>query len=216
MNAKTKTIGEMLQEEREKHRLSLEKLSQRTQIKLKYLQALENNQFNQLPAATFVKGYIKTYACFFGLDHQPLIALLRRDFKESVKGRLVPREFIKPVLKKQQFWRPATFVILGLATIFLSLAGYVGFQWYQLTKPPSLTINRPTENELVAARVKVEGQTKPDTIVTVNTQPITLQPDGSFQTEVYLPREGISTISVEAQDRRGKSTLVQRMIRVKF
>ncbi len=213
---KTKSIGEILKEERQRHRLSLEKLSQKTRIKLKYLQALEDNQFEKLPAATFVKGYIKIYSQLFGFDHQPLIALLRRDFKESVKGQLVPREFIKPVLKKRQFWGPAVFVVLGLALTFMTLISYVGYQWYQLTQPPSLEIINPTEDSLVAARVSVTGQTDVDAIVTVNSQPVALQADGSFETEVYLPREGINTISVEAQDRQGKSSLVQRSVRVKF
>ncbi|MBU1966791.1 helix-turn-helix domain-containing protein [Patescibacteria group bacterium] len=213
---KTKTIGDILQEERQRHRLSIEKLAEKTHIKIKYLRALENNQFGQLPAATFVKAYLKTYASVFGFDHQPLIAILRRDFKESVKGKLVPREFIKPVLKNRQLWNPASFVVVGLAMVFLTLIGYVGFQWYQLVQPPELIITTPVEDSLVASRVNVMGHTEADVIVTVNSAPVTLQPDGSFQTEVYLPREGVNTISIEAQDRRGKNTLVQRTVRVKF
>jgi len=213
---KTKTIGEILREERQRHRLSIEKLAAKTRIKKKYLQALENNQFEQLPAATFVKGYIKIYAQLFGFDHQPLIALLRRDFKESVKGQLVPREFIKPVLKKRQVWGPATFVVVGLALTFITLISYVGLQWYMLSQPPALKIISPVEDSLVAARVGVSGQTDADAIVTINSQPVALQSDGSFETEVYLPREGVNTISIEAQDRRGKVTLIQRLVRVKF
>ncbi len=213
---KTKTIGEMLKDERESHHLSITKLAQKTRIKEKYLQALENNQFDHLPAATFVRGYIKIYARLFGFDYQPLIALLRRDFKESVKGKLVPREFIKPILKKRQAWGPATFMVLGLALTFITLISYVGLQWYALAQPPEVKITLPVEDSLVAARVMVKGQTAADAIVTVNSQPVALQPDGSFETEVYLPREGVNTISIESQDRRGKTTLVQRSVWVKF
>ena len=213
---KTKLIGEILKEERRRHRLSIQKLAQKTHIKIKYLQALESNQFELLPAATFVKGYIKTYANIFGFDHQSLVAILRRDFKESVKGKLVPREFIKPVLKKRQFWSPASFMVLSLAMIFFTLMGYVGFQWYQLAQPPKLVISAPIEDSFVASRVNVVGQTDVDAIVTVNSQPVALQADGSFQTEIYLPREGVNTISFESQDRRGKKVLIQRTVRVKF
>ena len=95
---RTKTIGETLKDERNKHRLRLEDLAKKTRIRASYLQALEENRFEDLPATTFVKGYIKTYAHVFGFDHQPLLAMLRRDYKESAKGRLIPREFIKPIL----------------------------------------------------------------------------------------------------------------------
>lgn len=213
---KTKTIGEILQAKREEHDLTLTELSKKTRIKKKYLLALEENRFRELPAATFVKGYIRTYAELFNFDHQPLVALLRRDFKESAKGKLVPRDFIKPVLKRRQFWQPATFILMALALVFLSLVGYVGFQWHQLNQPPELKINAPAQEEVVAARVEVRGQTNTDAIVTVNSQPVALQPDGTFRTEVFLTREGANTITIEAKDRHGRSTLEQRTVRVKY
>lgn len=213
---KTKTIGETLREERQHHRLKLKELSNRTRIKLEYLRALEENSFNKLPAATFVKGYIKSYAQVFGFDYQPLIALLRRDYKESAKGKLVPREFVKPILKKRHLWTPVTLIVTLLGTAFAIIMVYIGLQWYQLTKPPSLEVTDPAEEAFVASQIKVVGQTAPEAIVTVNSQPVSLQPDGSFQTEIFLPREGVNTLTIEATDRRGKSTIIQRSVRVRF
>src|SRR3990167_1696570 len=140
---KTITIGEMLQTERQRHRLSLSELSGRTRIKLEYLLALEANQFDQLPAATFIKGYIKSYGQILGFDAQPLLALLRRDFKESARGQLVPREFLKPVLKPYSLWTPITLVIIGTLVVFLTLLSYVGWQWYSLNQPPPLEVSSP-------------------------------------------------------------------------
>jgi cytoskeletal protein RodZ len=213
---KTKTIGEMLREARTFHRLSVEDFSKRTRIRAEYVTALENNQFDQLPAATFVKGYIKTYGTVFGFDYQPLLGLLRRDYKESARGKLVPREFIKPVLKKSPLSTPVTVAVLVLTTLFLSLISYIGFQWYNLNKPPELRITNPADNAAVASQVLVEGITTPEAIVSVNAQPVSLQPDGSFKTEILLPREGITSITVEATDRRGKTSIVQRTVFVQF
>ncbi len=213
---KTRTIGEILQEEREFHRFSIDDLAKRTRIRKEYLVLLENNEFEKLPAATFVKGYIRTYGQVFGFDYKPLLALLRRDFKESARGQLVPREFLKPVLKRKTFWTPITTAILVLAALFLSFVVYVGVGWYNLQKPPSLEVTVPSENAEVAAQVIVEGKTLPDAVVSVNAQPVALQVDGSFKTEVFLSREGINTITIKATDRRGKSNTVQRTVRVKY
>lgn len=214
---KTKTIGEILREERERHRVTLNELAQETRIRLQYLKALEQNKFDELPAATFVKGYIKTYARLFGFDHQPLIALLRRDFKESAKGKLVPLEFIKPLLKKRSIWqRPVTMVLLGLVLLLSTIAGYVGIQWYKLSQPPTVTIESPKDDESVSARVVVQGHTEQDAVITVNDQPVALQPDGSFRTEIFLPREGLNTLTVKATDRRNKTSVMQRTVRVQF
>lgn len=214
---KTKTIGEILQEERERHRISIDELAKKTRIRTRYLRALEKDQYEQLPASTFVKGYIKTYGQLFGFDHQPLIALLRRDFKESAKGQLVPREFIKPLLKKRPlFQRPVALVVLGFALLMMTIMGYVGVQWYKLSQPPEITLSAPEENAEVSARVVVTGRTEQDAVVTVNDQPVALQPDGFFQTEVFLSREGLNTLTVKATDRRGKTNTLQRTVRVQF
>lgn len=213
---KTKTVGQMLREEREKYRLSLEEVSQTTRIRLEYLQALEENNFQELPAATFVKGYIKTYSRLFNLEYQPLIALLRRDYKESAKGELVPREFLAPVIRERFTWSPITLIAGLVASVFLTLLVYVGFQWYSLNRPPELLVTSPEDEAVVSARVIVKGRTHPEATVLVNVQPVSLQPDGSFETEVFMPRDGVSTITIEASDRRGRNTLEQRTVVVEF
>src|SRR5258708_36260738 len=152
---KIKTIGEILRTERQNHHLSLDQLAQKTRIRQEYLIALEENRFSDLPSATFVKGYIKTYSQIFGFDHEPLLALLRRDFKESAVGTLVPREFIKPMLKKRHLWTPVTFAMLSLAVVFLTLMSYVAIHWYTLQQPPKLIIIAPKENDFVSAQITV-------------------------------------------------------------
>lgn len=213
---KTRTVGELLQQERAKHKLSLDELAKKSRIRLEYLQALENNQFDQLPAAVFVKGYLKTYASLLDFDSQPLIALLRRDYKESAKGKLVPREFVKKRASNKRYLQPVSFILISLASVFILLTSYVFIQWYNLQKPPELKVISPENESYVAPQVLVEGVTDHRAVVSINSSPVSLQPDGSFSTTVYLPREGISTITVEATDQRGKSKVIQRTVYVKF
>lgn len=213
---KTSTIGELLSLERKKHKLSLEEVAQKTRIRLEYLQALENNQFVDLPAGVFVKGYIKTYAGLLGFDSQPLIALLRRDYKESAKGKLIPREFVKKRTQTERYLQPVSLVLFALAGFFIILSAYVFVQWYNLQKPPSLRITAPDNDSFVSAQVKVTGVTSSEAMVMVNANPVSLQANGTFTTEVYLPREGLNTITVEATDSRGKTSLVQRTVYVRF
>jgi len=212
----TKTVGSILREEREFHRVALSDFAKLTRIKTEYLAALEANHFPELPAAPFVRGYIKTYGQTFGFDYQPLLAMLRRDYKESAKGQLVPREFIKPLLKRRLIWTPTTLTVIGLIVVFLTLISYVGWQWYNLQKPPILKVTKPETNAVVAAQVEVAGSAAKEAVVSVNAQPVELDSNGQFLTQIYLPRDGINTITIEARDRRGKSTIVQRTIRVEY
>lgn len=213
---KTKTIGELLKEERLRHKLSLEQLAQHTRVKLEYLRALEENQFQELPAATFVKGYIKTYAKLFGFDYQPLLALLRRDFKESAVGKLIPREFIKPILKKRHVWTPVTIAVLVLAAVFFTMVTYVGVQWYNVQKPPTLEISVPTDDATVSQDISVQGRTVTDAVVTVNELPVAIKPSGEFQTVLSIPRNGLYVITITSTDRRGKTSVVERTVHVQM
>lgn len=212
----TRTVGQLLKEERNRRQLSLDALSKKTRIRVEYLEALELGQFELLPAATFVKGYIKRYANLLGLDHKPLLALLRRDYKESAKGTLVPREFIKPVLKSRRPVTTVTLVMVVTSAIFLTLIGYVGFQWYQLNKPPELLVSQPADQASVSAQIVVQGKTSPEAIVNVNDQPVSLKPDGSFESKIFIPTEGITTLTIESSDRRGKTNRQQRTVYVQF
>ena len=212
---RTKTIGEVLQGERLKYRVTLPDFAERTRIKQDYLQALEENRFADLPAATFVKGFIRAYANHFQFDYQPVLGLLRRDYKESASGKLVPREFIKPLLKQRQVWTPVTFTLIGLTVVFVILFGYVALQWYAIQRPPRLEIFAPEDRAVESSPITVKGETSIEAIVAVNDQPVALQPDGQFQTEVVLPRAGLHTIIITASDRRGRKTTVERTIQVK-
>lgn len=211
-----KTVGDMLQDERLSHRINLPDLSKRTRIRQEYLEALENNQFDKLPAATFVKGYVKIYAQLFGFDPEPLLALLRRDYKESAKGKLVPRDFLTPVLKKRRHLKPVTFVMIGFVIVFVTLLTYISVQWWMLQRPPELSVSQPEDFAKVGPQVTVQGETRPEAVVVVNDQPVALQPDGSFETEVSFMTEGILTIIVKATDDRGKTSTVQKQVQVEF
>ncbi len=211
-----KTVGELLQDERLKHAITIAELARRTRIRAEYLEALEQNQFDKLPAATFVKAYIKIYASIFEFDYQPLLRLLRRDFKESAKGTLVPQEFLTPVLKKRTFVTPVALTVAALGLIFACIIAYIGFQWYKFQLPPEVTITAPEEFSVVGPQTRVEGTTEPDAIVTVDSQPVSLQPDGSFSAEASFLKEGVGTISIEVRDGRGKTTKIERNVQVQF
>lgn len=213
---KIKSVGEILRDERLSHNVTIEFLAKKTKIKQEYLEYLEDNQFEKLPSAPFIKGYIKTYARIFGFEYKPLVAILRRDYKESAKGKLVPREFIKPVLRKKITWNPMTASVMITGSIFATLALFVIYKWYIFNRPPFLDIYSPEENGEVSSQIVVKGKTDPESLLVVNSQPVTLQPDGSFNTQILMPREGLTTITIESTDKRGKTNLIQKTVRVKF
>jgi hypothetical protein len=63
-------IGNSLREARLRQALDFPQIEQATKIRSKYLRALEEEQFEVLPAQTYVKGFLRSYAEYLGLDGQ--------------------------------------------------------------------------------------------------------------------------------------------------
>jgi cytoskeleton protein RodZ len=63
-------IGNSLREARLRQTLDLVDVEQATKIRSKYIRALEEERFELLPAQTYVKGFLRSYADYLGLDGQ--------------------------------------------------------------------------------------------------------------------------------------------------
>ncbi len=68
------SFGERLKQEREKRKITLEQISVSTKIGTRMLQALEEDNFSQLPGGIFNKGFVRAYSRFVGLDEDQTVA----------------------------------------------------------------------------------------------------------------------------------------------
>ena len=69
-------IGTTLRNARIQRGLSIEQAAQDTRISPRFLEALEAEQFDSLPAAVYVRGFLRSYANYLRLDATPLLAAL--------------------------------------------------------------------------------------------------------------------------------------------
>jgi hypothetical protein len=66
-------IGSSLREARERQNLELPRIERDTRIRTKFLQALEDEQFDRMPAPANAKGFLRTNADYLGLDAQRFV-----------------------------------------------------------------------------------------------------------------------------------------------
>ena len=71
----SETIGQILKKAREAQNLSLEEAFQATHIRLRFLEALENDQRQALPSDVQGRGFLRMYAEYLNLPPQPLLDL---------------------------------------------------------------------------------------------------------------------------------------------
>ena len=67
-------FGERLKREREMRGVGLEEISAATRISTRFLAALENERWHELPGGVFNRGFIRAVARYLGLDEEALIA----------------------------------------------------------------------------------------------------------------------------------------------
>lgn len=89
--------GEYLKRERELRGVSIKDIFEATRVPLKYLEALEADNYEALPHITFVKGYIKSYAKCLGLDETDAVLRYEIFLREKVDmGRNEKKESPQP------------------------------------------------------------------------------------------------------------------------
>ncbi|MGM0443788.1 MAG: RodZ domain-containing protein [Fibrobacterota bacterium] len=69
-----KSVGQTLKRERVKKRLSIAHIAEDLKFNEEYIEALENSEFDKLPAPPYVRVYIKTLAGYLGLDSQKMLS----------------------------------------------------------------------------------------------------------------------------------------------
>jgi cytoskeleton protein RodZ len=70
-------IGNTLREARVRRNLTLQQVEEDTKIRVKYVQAMENEDFDVMPGATYVKGFLRTYSEYLSLDPDVIIGEYR-------------------------------------------------------------------------------------------------------------------------------------------
>lgn len=73
------SIGTQLRQARDAQSLSLDQAAQATHIKVHYLQALEADQFDALPSAAQLRGFLRSYGDYLRLNSSNLITALEQD-----------------------------------------------------------------------------------------------------------------------------------------
>lgn len=85
-------LGRKLREEREERGLSLNDVHNVTKIRVKYLKAIEEGRFSEIPGEVYLKGFIKNYANYLGLDGGQMIREYEQIKEEKRRQELQEKE----------------------------------------------------------------------------------------------------------------------------
>jgi transcriptional regulator with XRE-family HTH domain len=119
-------IGTALREARESKGISLQKASRETRIHSDYLTALERESYESLRADVYVRGFLRSYSSYLGLDPHKVMTFYDRRAAPSPAEPLAPVPEVATrdlgVPRRGASWR----VAVGLAVVLLAVFGAVG------------------------------------------------------------------------------------------
>ncbi|MDO8584992.1 MAG: helix-turn-helix domain-containing protein [bacterium] len=203
-----KLIKELISEALEQKGLNREKLAQTTGIPDRFLDIFLDGGSTNLPAAPYVRGYLKKIAGALDLDAEELWRMHEREFPARRSGEtdMLPgnRFAIQSVNK----------VVIIMITVGILALAYMGINSDRLMGAPSLTINNPSAEALSVASptITIDGFLgNPDDTLTINNETVYVDENGQFKKTFPLD-EGLNNFDISAKRFLGKTVTVQRQV----
>jgi cytoskeleton protein RodZ len=116
-------VGRALRAARTERGISLSEVERVTKIGVRFLRAMEEDRWEELPAPAYARGFLSTYARFLGLDAEALVAEYRRTAEGGVSPTAIPDGVLqRGTLKGSRSIKPVVLLFAGLvAAVFLGL-----------------------------------------------------------------------------------------------
>ena len=155
------SIGEKLRLEREAHGIALREISEQTRISMRYLEAIETDDYRRLPGGIFNRSFIRAYAKFVGFDEQEAIEEYNRTLLEHGESTddTASKNIRSQVYTDDSPHNRSPLMTLVLAIIILavlSLSVWAALHFYQRRVAPR-TNQRVAPHKTPSAKQSVRG-----------------------------------------------------------
>ena len=208
----------MLAAKRAGRSVSLRQAARETNVTTRYLQALEEGDYGQLPGAVYAKSFLKVYARYLGLEAEPLLQAYCSEQKIYHQTVAVPRlDASKPV--ERVLWsklmvtpRIIRNALIGLVVV--TILGYLGLKVGAIIEPPALVVASPQDNLVTSETViEISGTAEQEAVVKINGQEVLIDAHGAFA-EMFVLQAGSNVIEVTAEKKHSKQAKVFRQVTV--
>lgn len=210
---RTQSLGEILRRRRLEKGYHLDDVAKKTMLLPQYIEYLEKDEHDKLPARVYVEGFLKKIADALQLDDRSLIRMYRKEqnIKENIEKKHT-KPTVKPFRNPKLYLSPT---IIRNTIISLVILFGVGYLWYQissLSKAPTLALVEPGgDQEVQEDELVVVGHVDPNSTLSINGQSVFVAQSGDFRETVSL-QPGSNSIEIRAANKLGKETVVTRQI----
>lgn len=142
------SLGEKLRQAREARGVSLGEVAEQTRISTHYLEAIESDDYRNLPGGIFNKGFVKAFAKYVGIDEQEALQDYSKIITEQGDKLSEPElKFNRPeVLTDDSVGRSSMLPTIIFAAVILGLMTWgilAAINWYQKQEAEKTAQNQP-------------------------------------------------------------------------
>lgn len=200
------TVGKILKTQREKKNLKLEDAEKDIRVRLKFLSAIEDDDWTLFSSKVYIGGLIRNYSKYLDLDPDRILAFFRRQYakkeEDSFKKRLSAK-YLTPQTRKLIFF----FMVI----IISAFVYYFGYQVQRFISPPKVEILSPdTDVFKNQDRVRIVGLTEKEAVVKIFGERIYQNDKGIFNYDLPL-KQGKNTLNIEITGANGKKTSLKKV-----
>jgi len=210
---RSQTLADKLKQSRLEQGKTLEQAAAATKIQSKYLEILEEGDYQKLPGDIYSKAWLKLYGDFLGLQINELLV----DYKieKTISDKL--SKITTPVIKTNSIspysiLKPKVLKFLGIIFLILMLLSYLAWEINNTTSPPEVIILEPANNfRTTESSLSIKGQTEVEAQLTINNELVSLDKDGNFSQTINLIN-GLNNLEISAKKKHSKEKIIELII----
>ncbi|MEA2676594.1 MAG: cytoskeleton protein RodZ [Chloroflexota bacterium] len=166
-------VGETLQAARERKGVDLYRAERDTKIRLRYLSALEDGDYAELPAPVYTKGFLRNYAIYLGLEPDDILERWRDEMEQQRTATRVavippPMPIVEPGGRRMHL--TPSIVVAGLVgLVVIAFVGYIGIQLLRFAEVTPLSVTNPPDvfSQVDAASIELAGTSSPLAVIRI-------------------------------------------------
>lgn len=187
--------------------LSLKKLSELTGIALKHLENINSGNWNDLPAAPYVRGYLVKISEILDFDPDKWWQIMRgEEIQTSGSSDSLPQNRFLKKTKSKKVW-----IYFGILILILA---YFGLRFSAIFGRPEIFVNYPPEDVVTTSseEIIVSGRLENGDKLFINSESVLIEKDGSWQKSFTLGTSNPNVFEISAKKFLGLETKIIRQI----
>jgi len=198
-------LGEILKNRRQEKGLQLSQVSESTKIPQRLIRALEKGDYSVFSSEVYLRGLLKNYIKFLGVDEKKAMAIYRREQSTGKEGSL--GDSYRPIEETKAVITPARLVFLITSLIVIFIVGFVVVQINKIIQPPRLELTDPAQavapgdafKEVTTDTITIAGKVEVGSKLLINGNEVTTNNLQEFRVDNYKLNPGSNEIYIVAQ-----------------